>query len=143
VPGTFCGENVIQKLPDLRDDASEAGNCFAFGRYTACVFHLMRIMEVIVQKFAAKIGAKGKDGTLLDVSNEDWFQIEIAISKTINNMPKSDLKDKYSASLASLSAVRVGWRNQTMHPKQTYTEEQAKALLDGVKLFVEAYSELP
>jgi len=137
---SFWSEKVMYAFPD---DAIEAGNCFAVGRYTACVFHLMRMMEKVVQEFATKVEATHKDGTPVEIKNEEWFQIEIAVSRAINNMPKGELKDKYSASLASLSAVRAGWRNLTMHPKQSYTEEQAKTLMDSVKLFIEAYSQLP
>jgi hypothetical protein len=43
------GEQSVYKFPDLQDDIREAGNCLALGRGTACVFHLMRIMEAAVQ----------------------------------------------------------------------------------------------
>src|ERR1700730_11397022 len=36
------GHAVINKFPKLNYDLDEAGKCFALGRDTACVFHLMR-----------------------------------------------------------------------------------------------------
>ncbi len=141
--GTFLGQDIIQKFPpELAEDAAEAGNCFSLERYTACVFHLMRIMERLVQDFATKVNATKKDGTQLDVKHEEWYQIEHAISREIDKMSRGDLKDKYSAALSSLCGVRGG-RALVMHPKQTYTKEQAKTWLESVKLFVEAYSALP
>ncbi len=138
----FLGEEVVSKIAELREDAEEAGNCFALGRYTATVFHLMRIMETMVQKLAEELKVTHKDGSPLKAKTEDWYQIELAIARAANAMPKGDLKDKRSGALASLSAVRVGWRNPTMHPKQTYTDEEARILIDSVKLFVKNVSDL-
>src|SRR5579859_3823509 len=51
------GEEVDNRLPAVATDISEAGKCFATARWTAAVFHLMRVMEVGVQELATKIGA--------------------------------------------------------------------------------------
>jgi hypothetical protein len=37
---------------------------------------------------------------------------------------------------ANLYAVKLAWRNEVMHPKQTYTEEEAVALGTAVKAFM-------
>ena len=50
------GTAVADKFPNQVGDMFEAGNCYALGRYTACVFHLMRLMEVAVQAFGSKLG---------------------------------------------------------------------------------------
>lgn len=136
---TFLGLQIIDKFPSLAEDADEAGNCFAVGRYTACVFHLMRIVETLVQELGIKTQAKNKTGELIDVKNEDWYQIEKAIHKAVNleNMPKSEEKETLGKVLQALNTVRIGWRNPTMHPKQTYTENEARFLLNAVKSFAE------
>lgn len=140
--GTLLGSEIIGRFADLTEDSAEAGNCFALGRYTACVFHLMRIMETVVQQFATQLGATHKDETPLDVKNEDWYQIEQAIERKIKEMPRGDHKTRCSSVLASLSAVKTGWRNPTMHPKATYTDEEALALINAVKLFVKDFTTL-
>ena len=38
------GVTVAVKFPGMLYDIVEAGNCYAMGRSTACVFHLMRVM---------------------------------------------------------------------------------------------------
>ncbi|MGO9569136.1 MAG: hypothetical protein ACLP5H_16500 [Desulfomonilaceae bacterium] len=141
--GTLLGEGVLTQfvgLDGLREDAEEAGNCFAVGRYTACVFHLMRIMESLVQEFATKLNATKKDGSPLDLQKEKWYQIELAISRAIKVMDEGDLQDKYSATLDSLSRVRARWRNDTMHPKQTYTSPQAEEIIGAVQAFAEDFA---
>jgi hypothetical protein len=36
-----------------------------------------------------------------------------------------------------LYAVKLAWRNEVMHPKVTYTSEEARRVLDAVKAFIE------
>lgn len=45
------GMEAEARIPKAANDISEAGKCFATGRYTASVFHLMRAMEAAVQPF--------------------------------------------------------------------------------------------
>jgi hypothetical protein len=39
------GSDVQSNFPSATSDIKEAGNCFATGRATACVFHSMRVVE--------------------------------------------------------------------------------------------------
>lgn len=141
--GTFLTADVIQKLSklNLAEDATEAGNCFALGRYTACVFHLMRIMEKIVQNFGKKVGIT------LDVRRASWDNILKQVKKLtkIEDTDSPDEKTKklrYQSFYDRLDAVRVAWRNPVMHPKVTYTHEEAREVLDAVRLFVKDFSTL-
>jgi hypothetical protein len=140
--GTILGKELIGNFQELTRDAAEAGNCYALGRYTACVFHLSRLLEGSIQKLATELGAT-KEGQPLDVKNEDWFQIEVSIGKVINNWPKGEKKTKYSKVLSSLSALRGGWRNTTMHPGDGYSDEEAEALIKFTKQFLNDFSKLP
>ncbi len=131
---SIFGKDVANKFPELVEDISEAGNCFALDRYTACVFHLMRVMEKSVQKFAAKV-----DILPSDTYDEKWQTILNTIRGKINSLyPKhSDpTRIKYESIVAHLETIKIAWRNPTMHPKITYTEEEAKALLDAVRIFI-------
>ena len=42
---TLFGTEVAARFPRAIVDIEEAGKCFALGRFTACVFHLMRVVE--------------------------------------------------------------------------------------------------
>ncbi len=46
------GVEVTTKFPTASADIEEAGNCYAVGRNTACVFHLMRVMEIGIRALA-------------------------------------------------------------------------------------------
>ena len=73
--------DFVTKFPDMIEDLSEAGNCFALERYTACVFHLMRIMEKAVQKFADRIGL-----SMTSVCDKEWQVILNEMRGQLNSL---------------------------------------------------------
>lgn len=124
------GAPVNLKFPTVQFDMVEAGNCYAMGRGTACVFHLMRIMETGVQLFGTKLGV-----TL--VNQKVWQNILDEVNKAIKALPSKDPKTiELSQISANLYAVKLAWRNEVMHPKDTYTLEEAENLVRQVKLFM-------
>jgi len=44
------GEAVANAIPNSTVEIAEAGRCFALERWTACVFHLMRAVELALHK---------------------------------------------------------------------------------------------
>jgi len=125
---------VIDRLPSTQFDIEEAAKCLAVRRATACVFHLMRVMEHAVQEFGTKLGIKL-------VVEKQWQVILDQINKAIRSMPDKTPSDKerktlYSESAAYLFNVKIAWRNPVMHPKDSYNEEQAEEIFSNVKTFV-------
>ena len=132
--GPIWGKEIQDKFPELIEDITEANNCFALERYTACVFHLMRVMEKAVQKYANKLGISESF-----TCDEEWQKIINAIRGQLNTLyPKQKSPDRieYESILGHLETVKIAWRNPTMHPKATYTEEEAKAILSAVEIFI-------
>lgn len=128
------GRIVSQKFPKLTEDIQEAAKCYACGRYTACVFHLMRIMEHGVQRFGKKLGVK-------QVELLVWQVILDQTNKAISALPaKSSQTKKFAAIAGHLYNVKLAWRNEVMHPKATYTEEEAEHLLSQIKFFMQHLS---
>ena len=50
------GQTVASVFPKCSEDIAEAHECFAFGRYTACAFHIGRLMELAVARLAKRMG---------------------------------------------------------------------------------------
>src|SRR6185437_2901923 len=50
------GDDVFNSFASANDDICEAGNCLALERGTACVLHLMRVMEVGLSVLAKNLG---------------------------------------------------------------------------------------
>ena len=78
------GKEVNAKFPDIQFDVVEAGNCYAAGRGTAVVFHLMRIMETGVQAFGTKLKVKL-------AGEKNWQNILDEVNKAIKALNPKDL----------------------------------------------------
>jgi len=129
------GDAVIDKFPMATEDIEAAGNCISLQQPTACVFHLMRVLEVGVQALARKLKIK------LDPKEETWRQVLLHLNKAIKAAPcktasQRAKRARYSAAAAQLGGVRMAWRNDVMQPKQTYTREQAREVFDATRLFM-------
>ncbi len=126
--------DVAEKFSNsAAEDIEEAGKCLALGRGTACVFHLMRAMEGAVQKLGDKLNV-----TVIDKHNKElpWGPIVANIAAAVERMPQGKHRDQWSETCTLLYHAKQAWRNDTMHPKETYTTEQAKGVLDAVRTFL-------
>ena len=124
------GNEVNNKLPSVISDLDEAAKCFALGRYTGSVFHLMRIMEIGVQEFGTKLGVHLANETV-------WQKILDQANKKIRDMsPKAPDTTRYASISAHLYNVKLAWRNEVMHPKATYTADEAERVIQAVRGFM-------
>lgn len=125
------GTEVNAKFSALQYDVVEAGNCYACGRSTAAVFHLMRIMEAGVQQLGTKLG-------VTFTADKNWQNILDETNKAIRTLDQKAPETKeLAAASANLYSVKLAWRNEVMHPKDTYTLEEADNLIRQVKIFME------
>jgi hypothetical protein len=133
------GSEVYTKFPSTsaREDIRESGTAFAVGLYSATVFHLMRVMERGVRSFGRKLKVPEKI-----IELKEWHPILVVAKKKIDKLPQKTKSTKqkkaaFSAAWNFLDQVRIAWRNPTMHPKEdSYTEEEAKEIIDAVKTFM-------
>lgn len=137
---SLFGDPVNAKFSSVRGDIEEAGTCFAVGRNTAVVFHLMRVMEAGLRALAKELKAKfSPDGP--------WGEILRNMKEPIENMPhktrgQKKRKADFSAAHAHLDSVKLAWRNDVMHPKESYKEEEAQQLLYNVRSFMQHLTEI-
>ena len=125
------GSLVETVFPDLSEDISEAGKCMAVDRNTASVFHLMRVMERCIKIIGVRV-------TGIDSETKKWGSIEKDIRTYVESLlPLSPEKAVFSEMLLHFGLVRAAWRNEVMHPKQTYTREEAQRVYDATKGFVQ------
>lgn len=128
------GAEVAIAFPSAIVDIEEAGKCFALDRFTACVFHLMRIME---------LGLRVMGGTLnLKIPNPTWDALlkkcESELAKPLaERSPEWALDNPfYASATAMLRTVKEAWRNPTMHIERVYSQEQAEDIFNTVKAFM-------
>ena len=119
---------VQDAFPLSREDIKEAGKCLALGQSTAAVFHLSRSMEAAVQALSQKLG--------MTHVNPVWGNLLSGMKHKIEALPVSDLKNRWSENLSLLYHVKQAWRNDVMHPKATYTDEQALEVFQAMRSFM-------
>lgn len=70
-------------------------------------------------------------------SEKNWQNILDEVNKAIRALNQKAVETKaYAAASSHLYNVKLAWRNEVMHPKQTYTHEEAKKLHSAVDTFV-------
>jgi HEPN domain-containing protein len=128
------GTQVFEAFPANREDLEEATLSLALGRYVACVFHLMRAMERCVGEISHNLSGVRKETV--------WGELLSDIKAAISGMPKGSQKTAWSHAHSLLFTVKEAWRNEVMHPKQTYTQQQAQEVFDATGSFMRCLARL-
>jgi hypothetical protein len=132
------GAPVNEKFPSAIYDIEEAGKCLACGRGTAAVFHLMRVMEIGLKATAAALEisyAPSWDGYLRQLKanlEKDWKE----------KSPDWKQEEPFFREVyGHLHAVKIAWRNPTMHVQKVHTAEQAEDIFYAVRGFMRHLAE--
>lgn len=124
---------ILDKFKDAVPDLSEAAKCLGMGRNTACVFHLMRSMESAIQEMGRLLNV-----TITGKNNRPlvWGVLIGNIDKKVKEIQEQDRRESWAAVVALLIYVKDCWRNPTMHPRQTYTKDEAREIFLAVRTFM-------
>lgn len=126
--GPLFGDAVDRAFPECAVDIEEAGKCLAVGRSTASVFHLMRVMEAATRKLCKHHGR--------DNLQREWGKLISDLDADIQKMEAGERRNRWSEAKSNLYDVKQAWRNDTMHPNRTYTEDQADDIFRKVRSFM-------
>jgi len=130
--------SVNERFSDAIYDMQEAANCLALGRATACVFHLMRVLEVGLSALANELKIPWP-------SHNDWQGVINAIEGKIKEIEKGsgtlpkDWREKrqfYADAATQFTHFKDGWRNYAMHFHAVYDEPKAKLIFASVREFM-------
>jgi hypothetical protein len=138
------GAAFISKFTSAQFELEEASKCFALGRSTASVFHLMRIMEIGIGAARKCLGIPDP----IKPADKNWGAILTKIKDEmdrrkatgVSSWPTPSDKAFFEGCYASLDAVRVAWRNTTMHVENKYTGEEAEHIFNAVRGFMKNLS---
>lgn len=129
---TLFGAPVFTAFSSANNDIFEAGTCLALERPTACVMHLMRVMEAGLKALAVTLGIPPQN---------DWgaylrkIETELETRYRASGARSADERF-YSEAALGFDRVRRAWRNPTMHVENSYSAEQAEEILQAVKSFI-------
>lgn len=130
-PAELLGEPTASRFTSLWFDCEEAAKCLCVLRPTAAVFHAMRMLEIGIKAFAARL----KIPDPISPSQRNWANMLREIKKKIDaDHPASKrVANSEGAFLESLyttlDAVRNPWRNEVMHVEGVYTDAEARFIL--------------
>ncbi len=136
------GESVASAFPAASFDIEESGKCFALGRWTACVMHLQRVLEVGLKAYGLYLGIS----SLVNQAQPNWNRILDESRKEVKERNDKNVPTKVWASKEEkdfcedvqpfLEAVKTAWRNPSMHADKVYSEEIAEDIYSSVKRFM-------
>lgn len=139
------GEDVGREFSNASRDIDEAGKCFACARWTAAVFHLMRVLEIGLRKVADDLGIAK---THPDFERKEMGKLinlcRGAINTGLQNstLTKAD-RDRYDEALAYVESAKNAWRNYVDHARENYTQEQSVRIWASVDSFMRALAKRP
>lgn len=135
----LLGEPTASRFPSIWFDCEEVAKCICVLRPTAAVFHCMRILEIGIRAFAARLGIPDP----VKPAERNWVTILRLIKGKIDStypatsrMPGSEgafLEWLY----ATLDAVKNPWRNETVHVEGVYTDGEAQYLMMNTIAFIQ------
>lgn len=140
VDGGF-GEAVSTAFPSAVYDIVEAGKCLTFSRSTACVMHLMRVLEVGLSALANKLGIKLKSDNWNAILNLMEKEIRSRTSETHGADWKQKDEPFFAEAATHFRFLKNGWRNHAMHARVKYTEEEADDIYRTVRALMRHLSE--
>lgn len=118
-------------FPLAARELEEAAKCVALERYTAAVFHSMRMVEIAIQRLSELLkvdltggGAARNWGVTLRTIKDKIDQLYPSSTRTSGSRGEA-----LEAVYASLDAVKNPWRNSTMHVESFYGEQEAVHIL--------------
>jgi hypothetical protein len=129
---------VADRFQSAAVDIEEAGKCLALSRATACVFHLMRVMEAGLRALAGSL----KDPDLDPKRNPTWDAMlkkcRTELAKPVSQRVPEWVADEpfFSGAATRLMGVKDAWRNPTMHVEISYTEDQGLDVWNHVAAFM-------
>ena len=130
--------SVSTAFLSVLDDIEEAGKCYATDRSTACVFHLMHVVECGLRV----LGKALNDPTLDPKTNPSWEKILSRCNKELEKpydkrSPEWATKNQFfSEATANLRAVKDAWRNPSIHIEKKYDSDEALDVLNAVGAFM-------
>lgn len=131
-------KNVVERYPDAVIYIQEAMNCYCLERYTACVFHSMRAVEVGLRATGKALGlnlAHSNWGTLIDL-----VKTEIRDRNRSGDVGWPERRAMFQDVCASLQAMKDAWRNPTMHVERQYSENEAEHIMRVAMAFMDNVS---
>lgn len=131
---------IRAKFPEASKELVSAGNAFACGLYTACVFHCMRAAEIGLRALAKHLGVALHH----PLESAEWQtligQIDLKLA-ALRNTPKTAARDEevrfYADANAQFFNFKEAFRKYVAHARDSYGEGDGIGILENTFRFLE------
>jgi len=140
--GALFGKEIAERFPQANQEITSAGNCFATGNNTACVFHLMRSIEITARIMVDKLRVR----KYLDrpVVLCDWGDLTRALDKGVEalaqgkrkSLSKTETFEFYNHAVSQFRNFKNAWRNNVSHTRKVYGAGETKDIIDNTRQFM-------
>lgn len=135
----LAGDRFKDNWPKANAELTEAGNCLAFERHTACVCHVMRALEFVFQSLENKLLVPPQTNPALKTWGRMLERIvekkgEPGKGKQPAIPPSREWAkdpDFYNECCFFLSSVKSAYRDKAFHVESVYDAPGAKAVFDA------------
>lgn len=138
---------IVERWPETTEEIEEAVRCFIFDRFTACAFHLMRVVEIGVLRLGNLAG--------IDDPKPSWGSVLGKVEKYALRTSYGDLPPKLQPHintvkgvLPKMQAIQHAWRNDKIAhvadrliPAKTITAIEAWDIMNAVNSFMRTLAE--
>jgi hypothetical protein len=141
------GFDVAKKFPEASKEIVAAGTCYAAACYSACVFHLMRAVELGARSMVNSLKVRQhliRGGHSMPVELCDWGTLIAALDKGVAALATGTRTSKsrknkfefYNHAVGSFRNFKDAWRNNVSHMRKSYGQSEAKDVLENTRQFM-------
>ena len=134
MPGEWAA--TLKAFEPAKKDIEEAVDCYASEHETACVFHLMRVLEHGLRAMARDVGLIFDKQNWHNIIDEIESKIEAERKTLSKGAPRDERLDFLSKAAKEFFYFKDGWRNHVSHNRVTYDELTAHSTLNHVRDFM-------
>lgn len=138
IPGDWA--TALAAFPSAKKDIEEAVDCYALDHNTACVFHLMRVLEHGLRAFAADVGKSFDIQNWQNIIDEIESAIRVEAKGLPRGAPRMERLQFLSEAAKEFHYFKDGWRNYVSHNRVEYDEHQCLSALEHTRSFMNAIS---
>jgi len=131
------GDATLGAFPEATRDMGAAMRCSALNEWTACVFHLMRVLELGLRTMATRFA--------VPFEVDSWHKVIKGIEDGIGELRNKQgltVKDRaeityYSDAASQFRHFKDAWRNHVSHSREHYDGRDAAKVLAHVVEFMQ------
>jgi hypothetical protein len=128
------GAEVENRFAAAIDDIEDAGKCLALGQGTACVMHLMRVMEVGLTALGLTLNIPYAPSW---ESYLNQIQTNIAAKHKTKGVKWRRDEKFYRDVSGDLISIKQAWRNPSMHIERRFSREESEEIFKAVRTLMQ------